>query len=719
MASLCSAVLFGLLACVAASAIEGESRETPLTKVTKLLEDLKEEIEDEAKKEAKSYDEFGCFCKDTTEEKSESIKEAQDDIDDYSATIEEKTEEKDEKVEEYTERKKKHEKLSKELADEKARCDKARQEYEVEEADLSTALKRMDAAIDQLKDAKPSLLQGKVTGAVKDALDMADALGFIHTDEQKKATAFLQNGKVDPKDAEYSFHSDKIIELLEDLEKEFKENKDKLDKEWKKTKEACDKKIESLNDEIDENKEAIETLDGEIEELKTEIAENREKLVKAEDQLSEDQLYLKDLTAQCEARARDWDQRSGMRTDEIKALDKALEILNSDDVKNADDVNERAASAALLVPKVAPVAPKAATLPNASVAVPAKKPASFLQTDSARTVMKRLRSGLGVAASAAKRDRVAKMLGDEGKRLKSPALSTLSIKVQADPFAKVKDLIQSLIERLVKEATEEAKKQGFCNTELGKSKTDRDNRFTEMTKLNIKLRGLEAKEAELETEIETLDADLKELKANLEKAKKIREEEKEENEDVISKASDGKEAVGQAIEVLKRFYAKAGKASLAQVSASPVDEDTEGAGFSGSYKGNQDAATGIIGMMEVLHSDFARTVRVTTKAEAEAAAEFVEFDRQSKMDIGAKETKTTLDEQELEATKANIETGMEDMQTAQDLLDQALKEIEELKPVCIDTGMSYEERVEAREAEIKALEKALCMLDPEDVEEDC
>eukprot|EP00747_Dinoflagellata_sp_TGD_P027245 gnl/TRDRNA2_/TRDRNA2_132492_c0_seq2.p1 gnl/TRDRNA2_/TRDRNA2_132492_c0~~gnl/TRDRNA2_/TRDRNA2_132492_c0_seq2.p1 ORF type:complete len:719 (+),score=303.67 gnl/TRDRNA2_/TRDRNA2_132492_c0_seq2:85-2241(+) len=718
MASLCSAVLFGLLACVAASAIEGESRETPLTKVTKLLEDLKEEIEDEAKKEAKSYDEFGCFCKDTTEEKSESIKEAQDDIDDYSATIEEKTEEKDEKVEEYTERKKKHEKLSKELADEKARCDKARQEYEVEEADLSTALKRMDAAIDQLKDAKPSLLQGKVTGAVKDALDMADALGFIHTDEQKKATAFLQNGKVDPKDAEYSFHSDKIIELLEDLEKEFKENKDKLDKEWKKTKEACDKKIESLNDEIDENKEAIETLDGEIEELKTEIAEAREKLVKAEDQLSEDQLYLKDLTVQCEVRAKDWDQRSAMRTDEVKALKKALEILNSDEVKNADDVNERA-SASLIVPKVAPVASKAATAPATSAAAPAQKPASFLQTESARTVMKRLRSGLSAVTMESKRDRVVKMLGDEGKRLKSPALSTLAVKVKADPFAKIKDLIQELIERLLQQAKEEAQKQGFCATELGKSKQDRDNRFTDTKKLNVKLRGLEAKEAELETELETLAMDLKELKANLDKATKIRKEEKEENEDVISKASDGEKAVAEAIKVLKKFYEKAGKASFVQVSASPVDEDTDGAGFSGSYKGNQDAATGIIGMMEVLHSDFARTVRVTTKAEAEAAAEFVEFDRQSKMDIGAKETKTTLDEQELEATKANIETGMEDMQTAQDLLDQALKEIEELKPVCIDTGMSYEERVEAREAEIKALEKALCMLDPEDVEEDC
>ena len=33
----------------------------------------------------------------------------------------------------------------------------------------------------------------------------------------------------------------------------------------------------------------------------------------------------------------------------------------------------------------------------------------------------------------------------------------------------------------------------------------------------------------------------------------------------------------------------------------------------------------------------------------------------------------------------------------------------ELQPACVDTGMSYKERVEAREDEIAALKKALCI----------
>lgn len=69
-----------------------------------------------------------------------------------------------------------------------------------------------------------------------------------------------------------------------------------------------------------------------------------------------------------------------------------------------------------------------------------------------------------------------------------------------------------------------------------------------------------------------------------------------------------------------------------------------------------------------------------------------------------------LDKQELQSARVETESKMEDLQTAQNLLDDALVELEELKPTCIDTGMSYKERVEKRETEMAALTKALCIL---------
>merc|ERR1719316_752063 len=103
--------------------------------------------------------------------------------------------------------------------------------------------------------------------------------------------------------------------------------------------------------------------------------------------------------------------------------------------------------------------------------------------------------------------------------------------------------------------------------------------------------------------------------------------------------------------VLKAFYKKAAKAS-ALIQHSPVSDDTAGAGFSGSYKGNQESSKAILGLLETIKSDFERTIKMTEESEAKSAAEFVEFDRTTKADIGGKTTKKELDEEALETTKS-------------------------------------------------------------------
>merc|ERR1719428_2433225 len=124
-------------------------------------------------------------------------------------------------------------------------------------------------------------------------------------------------------------------------------------------------------------------------------------------------------------------------------------------------------------------------------------------------------------------------------------------------------------------------------------------------------------------------------------------------------------------------------------------------------------------MLEVIKSDFERSVKQTSEADAAAHKAFVLFDRQSKGSISTKETAKSQAEGDLKTTKMTILDKMQDLKDSQSILDDALKAYEELVPQCIDTGMSYEERVAAREKEIKALKKALCQLDPEGVEPDC
>lgn len=323
-----------------------------------------------------------------------------------------------------------------------------------------------------------------------------------------------------------------------------------------------------------------------------------------------------------------------------------------------------------------------------------------------------------LAAASDKAGRAGEMLHSEGIRLKSQMLTSLASQVMADPFAKVKGLIQQLIQRLLDEATQEATKKGFCDMEVGKAKKNRDHRFADIKRLSAELNVLKAKKDELNQTIEELKEDIPKLYDTLNKTTEQREDEKEQNLDTIKLAKEGAKAVKDAITILKVYYKSASRASVL-LQASPVDEDTDGPGFSGAYKGKQAGADGVVGLLEVIQSDFLRTVKITQQAESRAQREFVEFDQTSRSDISGKEMSLELNTQDLKATANAIEQKMEDLTTGQSLLDEALKAIEDLKPMCIDTSMSYSERVEKREAEIAALKKAMCLLDPDGAESEC
>jgi len=685
-----------LTALLAASAVAEVVSVSPVEKVITLLEDMKSECAKEGSAEAKTYDTFACFCKDTTVTKSTSVTEGQDNIESLSATISEKTATREEKATEIQTRKQKQEQLAKTLEDTKVRLSKERAEYEETAADLSKAVSSLENAIQAMDKSKPSLLL--VKAEVKKSLEMAQILGLVKASKIKAVATFLQS-KADPDDPDYKYHSQGIIEVMSDLLKDFNAEKKNLDEEWAKTKKAETDLIIDLGGQMTENLNSIGTLKGDVETLGTDIAKAREDLVNAESLMKDDQLYLKDLTERCEQRAGAFDQRSAMRADEIKALSQALELLKGK-VKDSDEAaNERA-----FVQK--------AQRQHKPVSLAAgQKVASFLQVN----LLQRARGQ--TLSVEARKDKVLALLSQESNRLSSSILSALAAKMAADPFVKVKKLIQELIERLIAESTSEATKKGFCDLELSKAEKNRNHRWQDVKRLSADLSSLEAKQDSLQEEISELSKSLKQLNAALEKADTLRGESKKENLQTLKDAKEGLSAISEALLVLKVFYKNAAKETFF-LQASPVDEDDPGAA-SGAYKGKQDSAKGVIGLLEVIVSDFERTLKNTRAQEEREAAEFVEFDRTSKADIGGKETKTELDEQDLATTKTTLKEKMKDLQSNMDLVDQAAKELEDLKPMCIDTGMSYEERVEKREEEIKALKNALCILDPDGVESAC
>merc|ERR1719160_1896034 len=181
---------------------------------------------------------------------------------------------------------------------------------------------------------------------------------------------------------------------------------------------------------------------------------------------------------------------------------------------------------------------------------------------------------------------VVSLLRSEGKELRSTLLSKLAERVAADPFAKVKKLIQELIERLLQEAADEASHKGWCDKETSAAEQARTYNAEEIVELNGRLAINEALRDKLQEEVDVLDKEIKELEDELAKATKMRADEKAENEATIKEAEEGKDAVEMAIEVLSKFYEKAKDAKVEFTQQIP---DMPDAGFEAgeAYTGKQ------------------------------------------------------------------------------------------------------------------------------------
>merc|ERR1740121_1250057 len=118
-------------------------------------------------------------------------------------------------------------------------------------------------------------------------------------------------------------------------------------------------------------------------------------------------------------------------------------------------------------------------------------------------------------------------------------------------------MIEAMITRLSEEANEDANHEGFCDTEMGKSKITR-------TKLSKEIDGLSAAVEDGKATITSLAEDTKALSEEIEalvksmgEAAQLRGEEKATNAETVKDAKAAQKAVSRATALLKDFYARA------------------------------------------------------------------------------------------------------------------------------------------------------------------
>merc|ERR1719421_597444 len=218
-------------------------------------------------------------------------------------------------------------------------------------------------------------------------------------------------------------------------------------------------------------------------------------------------------------------------------------------------------------------------------------------------------------------------------------------------------------------------------------------------------------------------------------ATKMRQKEKAQNKVTVDDSAAAAKAVAAATAVLKKFYEGASTATgFTQVStdeerprmgtdewnalANPNFKGTVDKGhkkgmqtFGKTYQGQQDEAGGVFAMLEVISSDFQTLKADTESNEATAQQTYDDFMADSKKQLAVNDKEIEMLTNDKETSTADKMTDTKDLKATQDQLLAADRYYEKLKPTCVDSGVSYADRVKARAEEIQSLKEALHILE--------
>merc|ERR1719230_702680 len=243
------------------------------------------------------------------------------------------------------------------------------------------------------------------------------------------------------------------------------------------------------------------------------------------------------------------------------------------------------------------------------------------------------------------KDRAAELLQKRASALKSKTLMALATEMKANPFAKVVDMIKELIAKLKEEAAAEADHKQWCDQQLMENKNKRNKKTTESEKLMAEIDEMNANIDTMAKTIQTLIQEQEDLTKAMQEATTQRTAEKTENEATIADAQAGAGAVKSALVVLRNFYD-----SQSFIQQKQVPEMA-------AYGGMQAGKGGVVGMLEVIVSDFVRLEAETKSAEAMGAAEYDNFMKDAEADKEYKhktdvKTKLEKDQEEFEVGRS-------------------------------------------------------------------
>jgi len=679
--------VFSLVAAsLAVSCDAAASKDSTITKVVKILQDMLAKSKKEGDEERTIFAKFKCFCDQNEAEKKESISDLGKEINVLSSKIEELQGSTGGLSTECAKLKADIAANKNALAEATAIREKEHKEFKAEKADMEQAIDQMNDAIDTLSEigADQTLgsaadheqfmagkfLQSSSNSRVKRALEAVSA--FLNPAESKSVQSFLQSRA--PFTGTYSSQSGQIVGTLKSMRDTFEANlataiateKQQLEafNKLKKTLEAAGKEMQAS---YDKKQEGLGTNDDDLSAKKSQLAE-------AKAQKVNDEEYLASLLEMCEAKTKEYNERKMLRANEDAAVAEAIAILNSDEAFATFSTADATSTGAT----------------------------GFIQLRSRRVRVHAQSSSLPVQVKQA-------LL-----QANSPRVQKLASLVQAENvFETVLTEIDKMLEVIVKEGKADKENLDWCNEE----RTEND------AELADKIDEIDTLEGEIDKLVTTIDDPETGLKAQIKQTEESLEENidtqktetKERREENLLYQEDIKNLVAaesilkKAIKVLRKYYDKLEKRMAAEAGAL-LQEDPDAPDTWGNYKGQSNKGGDAIKMLEFILDE---TIKEETEAHSdeEKSQHGYEDSMQDLKDKEASDEKTlaklqtTLAKKEEELVMKRKELKAT---TAEKLSIEAY--LLKIKPGCDFITKNFETREKNRATETTALKKAQTLI---------
>merc|ERR1719413_336753 len=259
-----------------------------------------------------------------------------------------------------------------------------------------------------------------------------------------------------------------------------------------------------------------------------------------------------------------------------------------------------------------------------------------------------------------------------------------------------------MISKLQAEADAEASEKAWCDEQIAKTEEKKTDLESDIAKLTAKIDVATAKSADLKAQVKELQTELAELAKLQAQMDKIRQESHAAFVQAKADLELGLEGVRKALTILRTYYG----GSSAFVQQPQPEKPLLHAPATG-------AGNSIIGILEVVESDFAKNLAEETTEEDDAEAEYQKTTQANKVTKTMKDQDVKYKTQEYTGLDKSIADMTADRETADTKLSAVMDYYGKVKDRCIAKPETYEQRKARREAEINGLKQALSILEDE------